>query len=139
MEAVWPIVLSVVLALVLVWAALAIMLLVLGRRYGAPSLREVLRLLPDVLRLIKRLAGDRTLPHGVRIRLWLLLVYLAMPIDLIPDFLPLIGYADDAIIVALALRSVARRAGSDAITAHWPGTDVGLRTVLHAVGLIPAD
>jgi uncharacterized membrane protein YkvA (DUF1232 family) len=65
----------------------------------------------------------------------MLLGYLALPIDLIPDFVPLIGYADDAIIVALALRSVARRAGTDAIVAHWPGSEVGLRTVLHAIGL----
>jgi uncharacterized membrane protein YkvA (DUF1232 family) len=69
------------------------------------------------------------------VRLWALLAYLALPIDLIPDFLPLIGYADDAIVVALALRSVARRAGTDAIAAHWPGSELGLRTVLRATGL----
>ena len=136
---VWAVVLSVVLGLLLVWIVLAVMLLILGRRYGAPSLREILRLLPDLLRLIKRLATDTTLPRGVRVRLWLLLVYLAIPIDVIPDFLPLIGYADDAIIVALVLRSLARRAGPDAITAHWPGTDLGLRTLLHAVGLASTD
>ncbi|MGV9623692.1 DUF1232 domain-containing protein [Streptomyces tendae] len=53
------------------------------------------------------------------------MVYLALPIDLIPDFLPVIGYADDAILVAFTLRSVARRAGVDAVRAHWPGTDDG--------------
>jgi uncharacterized membrane protein YkvA (DUF1232 family) len=89
-------------------------------------LRELLRLLPDVLRLVRRLAADSTLPRGVRMRLWLLLAYLALPIDLVPDFIPVLGYADDAIAVAVVLRSVIRRAGSDALTRHWPGTPEGL-------------
>jgi uncharacterized membrane protein YkvA (DUF1232 family) len=56
----------------------------------------------------------------------LLLAYLALPIDLIPDFIPVLGYADDAVIVALVLRSVTRRAGPDALAEHWPGTPDGL-------------
>lgn len=66
------------------------------------------------------------MPRGVRVRLWLLLLYLASPIDLIPDFIPVLGYADDAIIVAATLRSVGRHAGPDAISRHWPGTPDGL-------------
>ena len=62
-------------------------------------LREALRILPDALRLIRRLAADNTLPGGVRVRLALLLAYLAIPFDVIPDFIPVLGYADDAIIV----------------------------------------
>jgi uncharacterized membrane protein YkvA (DUF1232 family) len=88
--------------------------------------RELLRLLPDVLRLVRRLAGDRTLPRGVRVRLWFLMAYLAVPIDLVPDFLPVVGHADDAIVVALVLRSVVRRAGAAAVERHWPGTPEGL-------------
>ena len=53
-------------------------------------------------------------------------MYLALPIDLIPDFVPVLGYADDAIIVALVLRSATRRAGPDALAKHWPGTPEGL-------------
>jgi len=75
-------------------------------------LREALRLLPDVLRLIRRLVADKTLPRGIRIRLALLLAYLAIPVDLIPDFVPVLGYADDAIIVTAVLRSVVRRAAN---------------------------
>ena len=82
-------------------------------------------MLPDVLRLLRRLAADKTLPRGVRIRLGLLLAYLAIPIDLIPDFIPVLGYADDAIIVTAVLRSVVRLAGIDAVRRHWPGTDDG--------------
>jgi len=102
------------------------------------TLRETLRLLPDVIRLLRRLASDPEVPRGVRVRLWLLLAYLLSPIDLIPDFIPVLGYADDALVVALALRSVTRRAGSDALARHWPGTPAGLRTVQRLAGL-PTD
>jgi uncharacterized membrane protein YkvA (DUF1232 family) len=94
--------------------------------------RELLRLLPDVLRLVRRLAGDGTLPRGVRMRLWLVLAYLAMPIDLVPDFVPVLGHADDAIVVALVLRSVVRRAGAAAVERHWPGTPEGLAALRRA-------
>lgn len=98
-------------------------------------IKDALRLLPDLIRLLHRLASDQTLPRGVRLRLWLLLAYLALPIDLVPDFIPAIGYADDAIIVALALRSVTRRAGPEALTKHWPGTADGLAAVRRLAGL----
>jgi uncharacterized membrane protein YkvA (DUF1232 family) len=129
----WDLVLGLVAGLVLVWLALVVSLLLVGPRGGL--LREALRLLPDVLRLIRRLAADKTLPRGVRIRLALLLAYLAIPIDLIPDFVPVLGYADDAIIVTAVLRSVVRRAGLDAVRAHWPGTDDGFAAVARLAGL----
>jgi uncharacterized membrane protein YkvA (DUF1232 family) len=120
-------------ALLLAWLALLVAL-VLARPRGA-LLREALRLLPDVLRLIRRLAADPDLPRGVRIRLGALLVYLALPIDLIPDFIPVLGYADDAIIVTAVLRSVVRRAGIGAVRAHWPGTDDGFTALARLTGL----
>ena len=120
-------------ALLLAWLALVVAL-VLARPRGA-LLREALRLLPDVLRLIRRLAADPGLPRGVRIRLGAVLVYLALPIDLIPDFIPVLGYADDAIIVTAVLRSVARRAGVSAVRAHWPGTDDGFAALARLTGL----
>lgn len=120
-------------ALLLAWLALIIALIVARPRGGL--LRESLRLLPDVLRLVRRLAADTTLPRGVRVRLGLLLAYLAVPIDLIPDFIPILGYADDAIIVTAVLRAVVRRAGVDAVRAHWPGTDDGFAAVTRLTGL----
>jgi uncharacterized membrane protein YkvA (DUF1232 family) len=120
-------------ALLLAWLALVVAL-VLARPRGA-LLTEALRLLPDVLRLIRRLTADPDLPRGVRIRLGALLVYLALPIDLIPDFIPVLGYADDAIIVTIVLRSVARRAGVSAVRAHWPGTDDGFAALARLTGL----
>ena len=120
-------------ALLLAWLALVVAL-VLARPRGA-LLTEALRLLPDVLRLIRRLAADPDLPRGVRIRLGALLVYLAVPIDLIPDFIPVLGYADDAIIVTAVLRSVVRRAGIGAVRAHWPGTADGFAALARLTGL----
>jgi uncharacterized membrane protein YkvA (DUF1232 family) len=98
-------------------------------------LGEALRLLPDVLRLLRRLAADRSVPRAARVRLSLLLGYLAIPIDLVPDFVPVLGYADDAIIVSLVLRSVVRRAGASVIRRHWPGTDDGLAALGRLTGL----
>lgn len=120
----WVIALGIVGGLVLIWAVLVAALWL--TKPGEYDVKEALRLLPDLIRLIKRLATDPDTPRGVRIRLALLLVYLAMPIDLIPDFVPVLGYADDAIIVALVLRSATRRAGPDALARHWPGTPEGL-------------
>jgi uncharacterized membrane protein YkvA (DUF1232 family) len=97
-------------------------------------MKEALRLLPDLLTLLRRLTADRTLPRGIRVRLVLLLVYLASPIDLVPDFLPVIGYADDAIIVALVLRSVIRKAGNGPLEQHWPGTPAGLVLIQRLAG-----
>jgi uncharacterized membrane protein YkvA (DUF1232 family) len=129
----WQLLLGVVGGLLLIWVALLVALWV--ARPEATSAREQLRLLPDVLRLVARLARDSSLPRGVRWRLWGLLAYLALPIDLVPDFIPVIGYADDAVIVALVLRSVARRAGRDAIARHWPGTPDGLASLERLTGV----
>lgn len=93
-----------------------------------------MRLLPDLVRLLRRLAADRSLPRGVGVRLLLLIAYLVSPLDLIPDFIPVIGYADDVIGVAFALRSVTRRAGPEAIECHWPGTPDGLRVIQRLAG-----
>ncbi|MFI9007663.1 YkvA family protein [Actinosynnema sp. NPDC053489] len=129
----WDLLLGVAGALLLTWLALVAALVVLRPRGGL--LREALRILPDVLRLVRRLAADPALPRGVRVRLGLLLVYLAVPIDLVPDFIPVLGYADDAIVVTAVLRAVVRRAGLDAVRAHWPGTDDGFAVLTRLTGL----
>ncbi|GAB3671165.1 DUF1232 domain-containing protein [Saccharopolyspora tripterygii] len=108
-------------------------LLVMCPRKG--MLSEALRLLPDTLRLLHRLAADPGMPRGVRIRLGGLLAYLALPFDLVPDFVPVLGYADDAIVVVAVLRSVVRRAGAEAVHRHWPGTDEGFAALSRLAGL----
>jgi uncharacterized membrane protein YkvA (DUF1232 family) len=107
----------------------------LASRPKGNLLGETLRLLPDLLRLLRRLAADRSVPRAARVRLWLLLGYLAIPIDLVPDFVPVLGYADDAIIVSVVLQSVVRRAGAPVIRRHWPGTDDGLAALGRLTGL----
>ena len=128
-------VIALVGGLGVLWAALLVALWV--ARPDELRAREAVRLLPDVVRLVSRLARDREQPVGIRVRLWLLLGYLAMPIDLVPDFVPVIGYADDAIAVALVLRSVVRRAGLTAVRAHWPGTAPGFDAMCRWAGIGP--
>lgn len=130
--------LAVAGGLVLLWIAMFGALAIVGPR--GPLLKEALRVLPDLLRLLRRLAADPDLPRGVRIRLVLLFAYLALPFDLVPDFIPVLGYADDAIVVALVLRSVVRRAGIDAVRGHWPGSGDGFAVLCRLTGLpLPQD
>lgn len=128
---------AVVGGLVVLW--LLLMALLWRARPDELTARGALRLLPDVLRLVRRLASDRSLPRGVRVRLWLLLAYLLSPIDLVPDFVPVLGYADDVVVVAWALRSLVRRAGRDALERHWPGEPAGLAVVHRLAGLTPRE
>lgn len=132
----WQAALGILGGVVLLWGVLIV---VVGREHRRhperQSLGELLRLIPDVLRLLKRLVGDRTVPWGVRVWLVVLIAYLVSPIDLIPDFIPVLGYADDALIVAIAMRFALRHAGSAAIERHWPGSPEGLSAVLRLSGL----
>ena len=125
--------LSIGIGLVVTYLGLLSALLV--ARPKGNLLGEALRLLPDLLRLLRRLAADSDVPRGARVRLSLLLGYLAIPFDLVPDFVPVLGYADDAIVVSLVLRSVVRRAGAPLVRRHWPGTDDGLAAIARLTGM----
>ena len=125
--------LSVGAGLLLLWGVL--LLLLWWARPPDLTVREALRLLPDLVRLVRRLAADRSLPRGVRVRLWLLLVYLLSPVDLVPDVVPVLGYADDVVVVALALRSVVRGWGVPAVGRAGPGGPAGLAVVSRLAGL----
>jgi uncharacterized membrane protein YkvA (DUF1232 family) len=130
------IVIAVVGGVLLLWLLLIALLWVQQRRTGsAVDWRAMMRLVPDVVRLVKRLATDPTVARGTRGWLLALLGYLLLPFDLVPDFIPVIGFADDAIIVAIVLRFAIRHAGMDAIERHWPGSPEGLASVLKLAGL----
>ena len=124
---------AIAVAIVVVWLLLVAVLV--ARRGQRTAMLEAARVLPDLVRLLSRLARDATLPRGIRVRLWLLLGYLLSPIDLIPDFIPVVGYADDVMLVVLTLRSVVRRAGREPLRRHWPGSDDGLAVVYRLAGL----
>ncbi len=117
----------VVGTLVVLWLAFVVLLAV--ARPDTGTIKEAMRLLPDTIRLVRRLASDRDVPWSARVLVWLLLGYLALPVDLVPDVIPVLGYADDLIISALVLRHLARRAGADKLTEHWPGDAAGLRAL----------
>jgi uncharacterized membrane protein YkvA (DUF1232 family) len=119
--------------LLVAWLALIAVLLIVRPRGG--GLREALRILPDLLRLLPRLTADRALPHRARVGLAFLLAYLASPIDLVPDFIPVLGSADDAVVVAVVLRWVVRRAGVEAVRRNWPGTENGFAVLCRITGL----
>jgi uncharacterized membrane protein YkvA (DUF1232 family) len=122
--------------LVLVWVVLVVALVRTMRRHGRQvDPVEALRLLPDVMRLLRRLLADRALPWPLRVEVAALWVYLALPIDLVPDFVPVIGFADDLVVAVVVLRSVVRRAGIGALDRNWPGTRAGLEVVERVCGL----
>jgi uncharacterized membrane protein YkvA (DUF1232 family) len=122
------ILLAVLLAL---YALLVVALLVAGRRTDA---RAVAGFVPDCIVLFKRLIADPAVSRRRKAVLVLLVAYLAMPFDLIPDFIPVAGQLDDAILVGLALRGLVRGAGPDLVRRHWPGPEGSLRVVLRLSG-----
>jgi uncharacterized membrane protein YkvA (DUF1232 family) len=130
----WQVVVGIVAGFVLLWFILVGTLWRSQRPMERSRLRDLLRLVPDVARLLRRLSADRSVPTGVRLWLVILLVYLLFPIDLIPDFIPVLGYADDAVVIVLAIRFAMRWAGRAAIERHWPGTAEGLVAVLRLAG-----
>ncbi len=91
---------------------------------------ELARFVPDCARLFKRLLLDDRVPLFSKLLLAGAVVYLVMPFDLVPDFIPWLGQLDDALVVAVAVAWVARSAGRDVIAELWPGTEGGLRAVL---------
>lgn len=107
-----------------------------ARRLGeTASLREAGRFLPDVLVLIRRLLRGGGLSRRARAGLGALAVYLVLPIDLVPDVLPLVGWADDIVLVVLVLRAVVRRSGAELIRERWPGSPGGLAVLLRLLRL----
>jgi uncharacterized membrane protein YkvA (DUF1232 family) len=133
-------VLSTVLVIVLIVLAVrAIVLVVCGaRRPARPAPLDVVRMLPDVLRLTAGRARDPATPRSCKVALAGLAVRLASPIDPIPEFLPVIGPLDDIVVTAIVLRWVGRRVGEQGLRAHWPGSDDGFGLLLRLLGLAPA-
>jgi uncharacterized membrane protein YkvA (DUF1232 family) len=114
-----------------VYAAFVVALIVAGRRRDA---RDVARFIPDCIRLVRRLVGDARVPRRHKLLLGALVGYLAFPIDLVPDFIPVAGHIDDVLVVVLALRVVLRASGGELLHEHWPGPASSLAFLLRFVG-----
>ncbi len=118
----------VVLAACLALYALAVLALVVAGRRG--DARALGGFVPDCVVLVRRLLGDPRVPRRRRVLLLLLVAYLASPIDLVPDVIPVAGQLDDAILVALALRALLRGGGEALVREHWPGPERSLAVLL---------
>src|ERR671914_517191 len=125
-------VVGVALGLIALWAVLLVIFWLL-RPEGVP-VREILRVVPDVVRLLRRLIADGTVPLDVRVIIGGLFVWIVSPIDLIPEFLPGIGPLDDVIVAVVALRYVRRRLGIDYLRRRWAGTTDGFALLERIIG-----
>jgi uncharacterized membrane protein YkvA (DUF1232 family) len=121
----WLLIGSIVL--VALWLAAIAVLVWLGRRTAA---RELFTLLPNLLRLFRALLRDPRVPRSSKVLLVLGAAWLVSPIDLIPEFLPGVGPLDDAVVAALVLRHLVRRAGTDVVREHWSGDPRTIAIVL---------
>jgi uncharacterized membrane protein YkvA (DUF1232 family) len=114
-----------------IYAAFVLTLLLLGRKTDA---RAWAGLVPDCAILCARLVRDGRVPRRHKVLLVGLVAYLSMPIDLIPDFIPVVGALDDAIIVAIVLRTLFQSAGPGIVREHWPGPPRSLNLMLRLAG-----
>ena len=125
-------VVGIVGAIVFVWIAFLGLLWVLRPR--GTSLRELIAVVPDLLRLLRDLLRDGTTPLDVRIVIVVLVAWIVSPIDLIPEFIPVLGPADDVVVAVVALRYVRRRLGSPALSDRWPGSPEGFDVLARVIG-----
>jgi uncharacterized membrane protein YkvA (DUF1232 family) len=119
------------LAAVIVYGIFVGGLALAGRSADA---RALAGFIPDCVVLFKRLLGDPRMPRRHKAMLVALLGYLALPFDVVPDFIPVAGQLDDALVVALTLRAILRDGGPEMVEEHWPGPRSSLSLVLRLAG-----
>jgi uncharacterized membrane protein YkvA (DUF1232 family) len=120
----WLLVLVGTVAVVCGGAVLA--LVAAGRR---SDVRALAGFLPDCMVLARRLLSDSRVPRGRKLLPALLVGYLALPFDVVPDFIPIAGQLDDAVVVAWVLRAILRGGGPELLREHWPGPERSRRLV----------
>ncbi len=125
-------ILGLILGVVAVWVALLIVFWIFRPR--GVSVREIAAVVPDLLRLLRSLITDGSVPVDVRIVLVGLVAWIVSPIDLIPEFIPGLGPLDDVIVSIVALRYVRRRLGVDALRARWVGSEQGFAVLIRVIG-----
>ena len=126
------VIVTIAVGLVALWALFLVLFWAL--RPKGVSVRELLGLIPDVLRLLRSVIGDRSAPPDVRLVLVGLLAWILSPIDLIPEFIPVLGPIDDVVVAVVAMRYVRRRVGIDDLRRRWTGTDDGFALLVRVIG-----
>jgi uncharacterized membrane protein YkvA (DUF1232 family) len=126
------VIVAIAVGLVALWALFLVLFWAL-RPKGVP-VRELLGLIPDVLRLLRSVIGDRSAPPDVRLVLVGLLAWILSPIDLIPEFIPVLGPIDDVVVAVVAMRYVRRRVGVEDLRRRWTGTDDGFALLVRVIG-----
>jgi uncharacterized membrane protein YkvA (DUF1232 family) len=119
-----------------VWAVAIAALWFFGRKVAAAQLA---RAIPDLVALTRGLLGDERVPLGSKVLLGGALVWLLSPIDLVPEFIPVLGPLDDVIVLGLVLRHLVHRAGPEVVQGYWRGDPRVLRTALRLAGLPPLE
>lgn len=126
---------GLVLALVVAvgaWLVAILVLVAAGRRSKA---RELATLVPNLMVLFRGLLRDPRVPRSSKLWLGFAVVWIASPIDLIPEFVPVAGPLDDAIVAALVLRHVLRRTDRNVLLEHWKGDPATLEAIVRSPGL----
>ena len=127
----WQALIIALVVLLALYAGVVTALAAAGRGTDAAAMA---RFVPDCVVLVRRLLGDPRVPLESKLLLGLLVLYLASPIDLVPDFIAVAGQLDDALLLALALRHLVRRSGPRLVAQHWPGPVRTLNAVLRLSG-----
>jgi uncharacterized membrane protein YkvA (DUF1232 family) len=125
-------IIGIVAGIAALWVAVLV-LFWLFRPRGV-AVREVLAIVPDVLRLLRSLIGDRSAPLDVRVVLVGLVAWIISPIDLIPEFIPVLGPIDDIVVAVVAMRFVRRRMGVEDLRRRWSGSPDGFALLLRVIG-----
>ena len=126
------VVVALVLGLVALWAVLLVLFWVLRPR--GVAVRQIVGVIPDVLRLIRSIVTDRSAPLDVRLVLIGVLAWIVSPIDLIPEFIPVLGPLDDVVVAIVAMRYVRRRLGVDDLRRRWAGSAESFTLILRIIG-----
>lgn len=128
----WRTLLIALAVVAAVWLLAVALLVVFGKRSQA---RELAAFLPNLVLLFKGLAGDARMPRGSKLLLLVGAVWVASPIDLIPEFIPVAGPLDDAVVAVLILRHILKKAGRDVVAEHWRGDPAVLERLLRLTGV----
>lgn len=128
----WTPIIGIVAALVAFWLAMLVIFWLL--RPKGVAVGDIIRVIPDVLRLLRSLIADRSAPLDVRVVLIGLMAWIISPIDLIPEFIPVLGPLDDVVVAVVAMRYVRRRVGIADLSRRWTGTAEGFALLTRLIG-----